>query len=130
MKKTIWILLPVLFMFCLAGCEKPSHHEVKQYTIEQFMDTTAIFGSSFSFDEQRIIFSSDESGIFNAYTVPAEGGDLVQMTFSEDDAVFAPVFFPVDSSRKFPSLSALKTFMIKSASSCPRAFRISSTVHK
>ena len=38
----------------------------RQYTIEQFMATTALGGASFSADEKRILFHSNESGIFNA----------------------------------------------------------------
>jgi hypothetical protein len=34
---------------------------VKQYTIEQFMDTTRIGGSSFSHDEQSILFHSNKT---------------------------------------------------------------------
>ena len=47
----------------------------KQYTIEQFLNTTAIGGASFSADESRILFSSNKTGIWNAYTVPVGGGD-------------------------------------------------------
>jgi len=40
---------------------------VRQYTIEQFMNTTAMFGASFSPDERSILVTSDQSGVFNAY---------------------------------------------------------------
>src|SRR2546427_4097494 len=39
---------------------------VRQYTIEQFMNTTAMFGASFSPDEHSILVTSDQSGVFNA----------------------------------------------------------------
>ena len=51
----------------------------KQYTIEQFMNTIAIGGASFSPDESRILFSSNKSGIWNAYTIPVTGGDWQQI---------------------------------------------------
>jgi hypothetical protein len=38
----------------------------RQYTIDQFLTTTAISGASFSADETRILFSSNKSGIWNA----------------------------------------------------------------
>ena len=49
-------------------------HIVRQYTIEQFLATTTVSGPSFSPDGSRVLFTSDASGIPNAYTVPFEGG--------------------------------------------------------
>lgn len=85
-------------MACLLGCgrgESPTRRP-KQYTIEQFMNTKEIGGSSFSHDEQRILYSSDESGVMNAYAVPVEGGQPVQLTTSSKDSVFAVSYFPAD----------------------------------
>ncbi|WP_426176765.1 alpha/beta fold hydrolase [Massilia sp. TWR1-2-2] len=65
----------------------------KRYTIEQFMATTSISGASFSRDEKQILFSSNESGIFNAYTIPAAGGKPVAMTKSTIDSTYAVSFF-------------------------------------
>jgi hypothetical protein len=49
--------------------------EIRKYSIEQFMKTVSIGGSSFSFDEKSILFSSNESGIFNAFVMPIQGGE-------------------------------------------------------
>ncbi len=68
----------------------------KQYTIEQFMDTLRITGASFSPDESRILFSSNQSGIFNAYTVPVTGGTPTPLTQSTTDTTFAVSYFPKD----------------------------------
>jgi dipeptidyl aminopeptidase/acylaminoacyl peptidase len=68
----------------------------RQYTIEQFLDTTAINGASFSADESRILFSSNKSGIWNAYTVPVTGGEWTPITRSTTDSTFAVSFFPKD----------------------------------
>jgi dipeptidyl aminopeptidase/acylaminoacyl peptidase len=68
----------------------------KQYTIEQFLDTTALSGASFSPDESRILFSSNKSGIWNAYTVPASGGPWTQITNSTTDSTYAVSYFPHD----------------------------------
>ena len=46
---------------------------MKQYTIEQFMDTTRLGGRSFSADEKSILFHSNKTGIFNVYTMPRRG---------------------------------------------------------
>lgn len=83
-------------VIALAACQGNGYREVQQYTVEQFMNTTSIFGSSFSFDESSILFSSNESGIYNAYTIPVEGGEPTQITASEDNAVFTYSFFPGD----------------------------------
>ena len=69
---------------------------MKRYSIEQFMATTAMLGASFSADEKRILFSSNASGIFNAYTQPVEGGTPEPLTRSAVDSVFSVSFFPHD----------------------------------
>ncbi len=81
----------------LIGCQKSTYRQVKQYTIEQFMNTISIGGSSFSFDEKTILFSSNKSGIYNAYTIPVAGGEPTQITNSTDNAIFAISFFPDDN---------------------------------
>ena len=82
----------------LAGCKpKSDYREVKQYSIEQFMKTVSIGGSSFSHDEQLVLFSSNKSGIFNAYTVSVGGGEPTQITNSTTNSVFAISFFPNDN---------------------------------
>jgi dipeptidyl aminopeptidase/acylaminoacyl peptidase len=68
----------------------------KQYTIEQFLTTTAIGGASFSADESRILFSSNRSGIWNAYTVPVAGGEWTPITRSTTDSTYAVSFFRTD----------------------------------
>jgi dipeptidyl aminopeptidase/acylaminoacyl peptidase len=70
--------------------------EAKQYTIEEFLNTTSVFGRSFSYDESKVLITSDASGIFNIYTVSIDGGDPVQLTFSDSDNVFGVSFFPND----------------------------------
>ncbi|SEO88202.1 Dipeptidyl aminopeptidase/acylaminoacyl peptidase [Nitrosovibrio sp. Nv6] len=69
---------------------------MKRYTIEQFMATTSILGASFNADESRILFSSNASGIFNAYTLPVEGGTPEPLTCSTTDSTFSVSFFPHD----------------------------------
>jgi len=68
----------------------------KRYTIEQFMATVNIGGASFSADESRILFHSNETGIFNVYAMPVGGGKPVQLTHSKTDSHYAVGFFPGD----------------------------------
>jgi dipeptidyl aminopeptidase/acylaminoacyl peptidase len=93
------LIVPIAASVLLfAGCQpKSDYREVKQYTIEQFMNTVSIRGSSFSHDEKLILFSNNKTGIYNGYTVPVEGGEATQITDSKSNAVFAVSFFPTDS---------------------------------
>lgn len=69
----------------------------RQYTIEQFMDTVRIGGGSFSPDEKEILYHSNQSGIFNVYTVGTSGGTARQLTNSTKESTFAVSYFPNDS---------------------------------
>ena len=93
MKGKTGIALLVLVSMILSGC---GAREPQQYTIEQFLNTVSIFGGSFSFDESKILFTSNESGIYNAYTIPVAGGEPRQVTRSTENSVFAVSFFPED----------------------------------
>jgi dipeptidyl aminopeptidase/acylaminoacyl peptidase len=68
----------------------------KQYTIEQFLDTIAIRGASFSADESRILFSSNRTGIWNVYSIPVAGGEWTPVTASTTDSTYAVSYFPHD----------------------------------
>lgn len=68
----------------------------KKYSIEQFMDTVRLGGSSFSADEKSILFHSNKSGIFNVYTLPVGGGTPKQLTNSTKESTYAVSYFPSD----------------------------------
>jgi Tol biopolymer transport system component len=68
----------------------------KPYSIEQFLDTVAMRGASFSPDESRILFSSNKTGIWNAYSVPVTGGEWAPVTTSTTDSTYAVSYFPKD----------------------------------
>src|SRR5262245_38260659 len=76
-----------------AASTRPS----KQYTMEQLLDTTAIQGASFSADESRLLFSSNKTGIWNAYTIPVGGGPWTAVTRSTKDSTYAVSYFPNDN---------------------------------
>lgn|SRR5262249_35631537 len=67
----------------------PGRRPPKEYTIAQFLDTTAIQGASFSADESKILFSSNKTGIWNAYTVSTSGGAWTPITKSTTDSTYA-----------------------------------------
>jgi len=97
MNKKIFGLFLVLTVALFACQKKEEAREAERYTIEQFMKTESIGGSSFSPDESRLLYSSNKSGIYNAYVVSVEGGEPLQLTSSTDDAVFAISYFPDDN---------------------------------
>ena len=70
--------------------------QVKQYSIDEFLGTTNYTGASFSRTGEKLLVSSDHSGIFNAYAIPVDGGEPVQLTASTDEAIFAISYFPED----------------------------------
>lgn len=69
----------------------------KQYTVEQFLANTRIVGASFSHDETQILFSSNRTGVVNAYSVSVTGGDSRQLTHSTTENTYGRSFFPNDS---------------------------------
>ena len=69
---------------------------VPRYTIEQFLDTIDYRGASFSPDGKKILVSSDSTGVFNAWAVPVDGGEPVQLTRSTGDAISVEAYFPAD----------------------------------
>ena len=67
---------------------------VKEYTIEQFMNTIRIGGSSFSADDSSILFHTNQPGIFNVYSVPVTGGKASQLTNSTKESTYSVGYFP------------------------------------
>src|SRR5689334_10166770 len=79
-----------------AAADTAPRRAPKEYTIEQFMATTSVRDASFSADEKRVLFSSNQTGIFNAYTVPVSGGPATPVTQSTTDSTYAVSYFPHD----------------------------------
>ena len=98
----------VFVIYCLVfvgGC----HHELpeaspatnpsritRQYTIEQFLATTHFQGSSFSPDKSKILVSSDQKGIDNAFAILVDGSGPVQLTDSQANSIQVQGYFPSD----------------------------------
>jgi Tol biopolymer transport system component len=99
MKNTNVCALPAiaaaLVMLCSAA--PAASQTVKRYTIEQFMKTISLNGVSFTHDEKQILFSSNESGIFNVHSVSVAGGQPIPLTRSTKESTFSLDGFPNDS---------------------------------
>ncbi|MFO7827574.1 MAG: alpha/beta fold hydrolase [Bacteroidales bacterium] len=93
MKKLFFLFI---IPFIISGCqEKTKIKEIEQYSIEQFMNNVNVSGSTFSPDETKIFYSSNESGIYNVYETGIEGGTPTQLT-NRDESTFVVSCFPDD----------------------------------
>jgi len=91
-KYVIFLLIPIFFI----GCKKEEPRKaVKKYTIDQFMNNVSIRGSSFSPDEKKILFTRNESGVYNAYEISINGGEPKQLT-QREETTYAISYFPED----------------------------------
>ena len=95
-----FLITAVLVVFAAgprrASAVAPEQRPSRLYTIEELLDTTEVFGPSFSADGSRVLFTSDRTGIFNVYTVPSAGGEPTPVTRSTTESTFGVGFFPRD----------------------------------
>ena len=100
MRKLITFSLGMLMIFSCKQEEKASQKEqpehLSQYSIEQFMDVENAFANGFSPDNKTVLMTSNRSGIYNMYTVPAGGGELKPITQSDSASVYGISHFPED----------------------------------
>jgi dipeptidyl aminopeptidase/acylaminoacyl peptidase len=91
--KTRFLYL-IIILFATACAPKKEEQALKTYTMAQFMDVVQIAGGKFSPDETKVLLSSKETGIFNAYEIDIASGESKQLTNSTDNAVYAADYFP------------------------------------
>jgi dipeptidyl aminopeptidase/acylaminoacyl peptidase len=94
-----WLLsLALLLALGAGGCQKQQtpKRPFRQYTIEEFMSNVAIWGGGFSPDETKVLYTSNETGIYNAFAMPTQGGQPYQLTADTANSLFAISFFPND----------------------------------
>ena len=96
-RSLLFTLLAIVFAGSTALAQKTKLAQpVREYTIEQFMNTVRIGGSSFSADEKSILFHSNKTGIYNVYAVPVTGGEAAQLTSSTKESTYAVSYLPTD----------------------------------
>jgi dipeptidyl aminopeptidase/acylaminoacyl peptidase len=99
--------LTVLLATASPAAPAPSPRPVKQYTIAQFLANTAYGGAvtaadsplaaaSFSPDGRKLLVASNQTGVFNAFAFPVDGGKPVQLTDSKVSAIQPIGYFPHD----------------------------------
>lgn len=94
-------ILFAAFLMLLTACgnnqseknEEPSRN-VKQYSIDQFYKSSEVFGGDISFDDQKMLVTSNENGIFNVYQIDIAGGQKQALTSSAKESVFANSYIP------------------------------------
>jgi len=93
-------LLPAIAFGCLlfCSCKEPAEKEhtkqVASYTIEQFYKSNRIDGGKFSPDDKKLMYNSNESGIFNAYEYDLETGEKKALTRSTQESVYGSEYLP------------------------------------
>jgi dipeptidyl aminopeptidase/acylaminoacyl peptidase len=97
MRRISGLILMLVIAALPAVAQQKKTQPVKEYTIEQFMNTVRIAGSSFSADEKSILFHTNKTGIFNVYSVPVSGGAASQLTNSTKESTYAVSYFPKDT---------------------------------
>src|SRR5262245_65779855 len=66
------------------------------YTVADFYKNSEFRGASWSPDNQKLLVSSNLSGIWNAFAVPRAGGAPQPLTNSTTNSIFALSYFPKD----------------------------------
>jgi len=79
----------------LTACHSGSS-SVKEYSAAEFYKNADFDGASWSSDKNKILVSSNLSGIWNAYAIPATGGEPQSLTHSIRESIFAQSYFPHD----------------------------------
>ena len=92
MKKTLTTLI-IVFL----GCQSSSKKHVNKYDINDFFNNISVYGGSFSSDEERLIYSSNESGIYNVYEVGISSGTITKLSSSELESFFVQSYVPASN---------------------------------
>ena len=91
MKKQIF---SILLFIIIVGCNESQKRDITKYKIDAFFDNIAISGGYFSSSEDKLIFSSNESGIYNIYEVNINNGAVSQLTNSKKESFFIRSYVP------------------------------------
>lgn len=84
----------VALLIGMLSCSQETQRTPAQYSIDQFYQTTRINGGVFSEDEKKLLVSGNETGIFNAYEITISDSTRKQVTFSEEESIFAIDYVP------------------------------------
>ena len=92
MRKLFYVLLAAFVVSCSNETETPK--QVAQYTIEQFYKSSEAFGGSFNSDDTKLLFTSNESGIYNSWEADIVTGKSIAKTNSTKESFFSLGYVP------------------------------------
>ena len=82
----------ITVFFLVISCSDSQN--IQQYSIETLMSNNRSSGGYFSKDADKLIYSSDKSGIFNIYEVDLSTNEETQLTDSKEESFFARGYSP------------------------------------
>ena len=85
-------LKSITVFFLVISCTDTQN--IQQYSIETLMSNNRSSGGYFSKDADKLIYSSDKSGIFNIYEVDLSTNEETQLTDSKEESFFVEGYSP------------------------------------
>ena len=82
----------ITVFFLVISCTDTQN--IQQYSIETLMSNNISSGCYFSKDADKLIYSSDKSGIFNIYEVDLSTNEETQLTDSKEESFFVRGYSP------------------------------------
>lgn len=82
----------ITVFFLVISCTDTQN--IQQYSIETLMSNNRSSGGYFSKDADKLIYSSDKSGIFNIYEVDLSTNEETQLTNSKEESFFVRGYSP------------------------------------
>ena len=82
----------ITVFFLVISCADTQN--IQQYSIETLMSNNRSSGGYFSKDADKLIYSSDKSGIFNIYEVDLSTNEETQITDSKEESFFVRGYSP------------------------------------
>ena len=82
----------ITVFFLVISCTDTQN--IQQYSIETLMSNNRSSGGYFSKDADKLIYSSDKSGIFNIYEVDLSNNEETQLTYSKEESFFVRGYSP------------------------------------
>ncbi len=82
----------IIVLFLVISCNDSIN--IQQYSIETLMSNNRSSGGYFSKDADKLIYSSDKSGIFNIYEVDLTNNEETQLTDSKEESFFVRGYSP------------------------------------
>lgn len=87
----------VLVLVLVLAIDDPAGAQAfRRYPAEEWHRCESVSFASFSADEQRVLFTSDRTGVPNLYVAGAGGGEPKALTSSTTDSIRGLAFFPGD----------------------------------